>query len=378
MTLEPIAAERGTKAPAPAATPAPAASAPAPTGDAGATPPGTTSITLSLDRIQSIGVRTAVAERGALESSVRATAVVMAPEQGVAEVHVRVPGFVETIAVAQTGVAVRAGQPLLTLYSPELLQAENELLTTRKWTTPAAGPGDAGSTSSAARHKLELLGMGPAEIDRMLEKGEALRAITIVAPRAGFVTKKAVVQGSYVTPETALYEIQDLSSVWIVADLFLADAPSVAIGTAGTFRPTGRPELSATGKIDLVYPALNAEARTRRVRMQLENDGGKRYAPGEYGVLELASGSRQTVTVPRDALIDTGTSTYVFVVEPNGRFVPRTVVTRGADGSDADRLVIDAGVAVGERVVSGATFLIDSESRLQASIALASAPASQP
>jgi Cu(I)/Ag(I) efflux system membrane fusion protein len=112
--------------------------------------------------------------------------------------------------------------------------------------------------------------------------------------------------------------------------------------------------------------------------MPLANDGGKTYAPGEYGVLELASsGSHPTVTVPRDALIDTGSATYVFVVEPDGRFVPRTVTTRGGEAGEAGRIVIDAGVSPGERVVSGATFLIDSESRLQASIAQA-APAAAP
>lgn len=379
MTLEPIAGDRA-PAPPPVAAPAKPSAAAADGGaSVGAPPPGTVPITLTLDRIQSIGVRTAVAESAASQSTIRATAVIMAPEQGVAEVHVRTAGFVETIAIAQTGIAVRAGQPLVTVYSPELLQAQTELLATRTW-TGIAGASDAGPPSSAARHKLELLGMTPPDIDRVVAKGEALRAVSVVAPRSGFVTKKAVVQGSYVTPETVLYEIQDLSTVWIVADVFLADAPSIVVGTEATFRPSGRPEVSTHGKIDLVYPALNAEARTRRVRMQVKNEGGKTYAPGEYGILETtAAGSRQTVTVPRDALIDTGSATYVFVVEPDGRFLPRTVVSRGGE---RDVIAIESGLSAGERVVSGATFLIDSESRLQASIAQAvqpsSSPASQP
>lgn len=380
MTLEPIAGDRAPAPPGDVAAPAkPSAAATDGGPPIGAPPPGTVPITLSLDRIQSIGVRTAVAESAATGSTIRATAVIAAPEQGVAEVHVRAAGFVETIAISQTGIAIRAGQPLLTVYSPELLQAQTELLATRTW-TGIAGASDAGSASSAARHKLELLGMAPSEIDRVVAKGEPLRAISVVAPRSGFVTKKTAVQGSYVTPETVLYEIQDLSTVWVVADVFLADSPSIAVGTEATFRPSGRPEVSTHGKIDLVYPALNAEARTRRVRMQVKNAGGNTYAPGEYGILEIAAAApRLTVTVPRDALIDTGTATYVFVVEPDGRFVPRTVVSRGGEG---DKVVIEAGVAASERVVSGATFLIDSESRLQASIAQAvqpsSSPASQP
>jgi len=328
----------------------------------GSMPPGTVAITLGLDRIQAIGVRTAVAEERAAPTTLRVTAVVMAPEQGVAEVHVRSAGFVEAIQVDQTGIAVRAGQPMLSLYSPELLQAQNELLATRQWA------GDAGATSSSARRKLELLGMAAAEIDRVVAKGEPMRAITIASPRGGFVTKKNVVLGSYVMPETVLYEVQDLSKVYIVADVFLRDIGSIVPGAEGRFIPAAHAEHAITAKVDLVYPTVAAEARTRRVRMQIRNESGlKAYAPGEYGVVELKSAtSRKTVTIPSDALIDTGGATYVFVVEPDGRFVPRVVTTSAAD---TNHVVVDAGLVAGERVVSGATFLIDSESRLQASIA---------
>jgi len=326
----------------------------------GSTPPGTTPIKLVLDRIQSIGVRTAVAEERTSSSTLRVTAVVMAPEQGAAEVHVRSAGFVEAIQVDQTGIAVRAGQSMLSLYSPELLQAQNELLATRQWT------GDAGATSGSARKKLELLGMAPAEIDRVVAKGEPMRAITITTPRGGFVTKKNVVLGSYVTPEMALYEVQDLSKVYVVADVFLPDVGAVGLGTEGRFVPSGRPERAVTAKVDLVYPNVTTEARTRRVRMQIRNDGDSRYAPGEYGIVEFATVAHKRVSIPRDALIDTGTATYVFVVEPEGRFAPRIVSAREGD---VNHVVVDAGLTAGERVVSGATFLIDAESRLQASIA---------
>jgi Cu(I)/Ag(I) efflux system membrane fusion protein len=287
----------------------------------------------------------------------------MAAEQGVAEVHVRSAGFVEAIQVDQTGMAVRAGQPMLSVYSAELLQAQNELLATRQWA------GDAGATSSSARRKLELLGMAPAEIDRVVAKGEPIRAITIASPRAGFVAKKNVVLGSYVMPVTVLYEVQDLSRVYIVADVFLRDVANIATGTEGRFVPSAHPEHATTAKVDLVYPTVTAEARTRRVRMQIRNDGGKAYAPGEYGTVEFMSATaRKAVTIPRDALVDTGTATYVFLVAPDGRFAPRVVST--SEG-DMNHVVVDAGLVAGERVVSGATFLIDSESRLQASIAQA-------
>lgn len=352
MALEPAKADAGGEVNGMA----PAASAP------GSTPPGTTPIKLALDRIQSIGVRTAVAEEISSKAALRVTAIVMPPEQGAAEVHVRSAGFVEAIHIDQTGVSVRAGQAMLALYSPELFQAQNELLATKQW------GGDAGATSSSARRKLELLGMTTPEIDRVVAKGEPLRAITVAAPRGGFVTKKSVVLGSYVTPEMALYEVQDLSKVYVVADVFLTDIASVTKGADGRFVPAGHPERTTTAKVDLVYPLVNAEARTRRIRMQVRNEGSTAYAPGEYGTVELAVAPRKRVAIPRDALVDTGTATYAFVVEPEGRFVPRVVALAGGD---VGHVYIEGGLGAGERVVSGATFLIDSESRLQASIAQA-------
>jgi Cu(I)/Ag(I) efflux system membrane fusion protein len=281
----------------------------------------------------------------------------------VSEVHVRVPGFVETMHVDQTGVAVRTGQPMISVYSPEILQAQNELLATSQWADAGGG-----SSTSSARRKLELLGMSTAEIERVLAKREPMRAITVTAPRGGFVTKKNVVLGSYVTPEMALFEVSDLSKVYVVADLFLSDIGSVAVGAEGRFVPSSHPERASSAKVDLVYPLANGEARTRRVRMQVKNDATKGYAPGELGTVELAVTAQRGVAVPRDAIVDTGTATYVFVVEAEGRFTPRIVVTAG---NDEEHVVVRSGLAAGERVVSGATFLIDSESRLQASIAQA-------
>lgn len=340
--------------------PEPGAAAP------GSIPPGTTPMTLALDRIQSIGVRTAVAEESTTGATLRVTAIVEAPERGTAEIHVRTPGFVEAILVDETGREVRAGQPLFSLYSPEILQAERELLATLGWS------GDAGGERNAARGKLDLLGVSPADVDRVVATREPIRAIGVATPRAGFVTKKNVVLGSYVTPEMVLYTIQDLSRVYVVADVFLRDVANVAVGTTARFVPTGRAGDATTGTIDLVYPILSAEARTRRVRMVLPNEGGRKFAPGQYGTVEIARPARRTVTIPRDALIDTGGTQYVFVVEPGGRFSPRVVAVAGSAGLESDAIMVAAGLEPGTRVVSGATFLVDSESRLQASIARAS------
>jgi membrane fusion protein, copper/silver efflux system len=376
MTLEPMASNRSGTAP-PTSPPSAAASAAkvappraAPPGSAtgsvapGSTPPGTTPISLTLDRIQSIGVRTAVVGEGRASPTLRATAVVAPTEQGVVEVHVRTSGFVERLQVNQTGIPVLRQQALFAFYSPEIYQVESELLASNRWSAP-----DAGSTASnSSRHKLELLGMSPRDIDQVIKTGEAMRAIPIYAPQAGYITKKNVVAGSYVTPDMTLYEIQDLSQVYVVADVFQRDVDFLQKGTPGRFTPTRHVEQPVEVRVDLVYPTLNAESRTTRVRMIVRNPKGVTFRPGEYGTVEFAAPARKTVTVPRDAVVDTGLHAYVFVVQGEGIFSPREVVL----GEDQGEMVtVLAGISPGDRVVSGATFLIDSESRLQASAAQA-------
>jgi len=344
---------------------APTASARPPMTAAGTIPPGTAAIKLTLDRIQLIGVRTAVAAEGNATPTLRVTALVAPPEQGAAEVHVRSPGFVEQIFVNQTGIAVRREQPLFALYSSEILQAETELLVTQQWAAGAATP-----TADSARRKLELLGMTAKDIDHVVKTRTAMRAIPVYAAQGGYVTKKNLVAGSYVTPEMALYEIQDLSRVYVLADVFQRDAGIVQVGTSGRFVPTRRPDLAVEAQVDLVYPSLNAEARTTRVRMQIKNAKGLTFRPGEYGAVEFETRARRAVVVPRDAVVDTGLHTYVFVVEGEGVFSPREVVLGDEQG---EAITVLAGLAAQERVVSGATFLIDSESRLQAA-AMQAAP----
>lgn len=336
-----------------------------PEPEPGSVPAGTTPIQLSFDRVQSIGVRTALATTHEMSHTTRVTAVVEAPEQGASEVHVRTPGFVESIAVNQTGVAVSVGQPLFSFYSPAIFETEQEVLALGKWTDG----GD--SMSTTARTKLELLGVSAADSDEIGRTGKAKRAVAVVAPKNGYVVKKSITLGSYVTPEMVLYELQDLSRVYVVASVFQKDRDVAIVGASGTFHPSSRaPDESIVGKVDLVYPNVGADARTTRVRMQVDNPGRK-LLPGDYGVVEFAARTATTTTtttmtmVPRDAVVSTGRQTYVFVDEGSGRFTPKIVVLGSEDG---DRVSIEAGLSPGERVVSGATFLLDSESRLQASV----------
>jgi Cu(I)/Ag(I) efflux system membrane fusion protein len=204
------------------------------------------------------------------------------------------------------------------------------------------------------------------DIDKVLKTHQPMRAIPVYAPQAGNVTKKNLVVGSYVTPEMALYEIQDLSRVYIVADVFQHDIGFLQKGTAGRFAPARNPDQAIDVLVDLIYPTLNAEARTARVRMQVKNPKGATFRPGEYGSVEFATPTRKALMVPRDAVVDTGLHTYVFVVQGEGVFSPREVVLGEEQG---EMVAVLSGVSPGDRVVSGATFLIDSESRLQASAA---------
>jgi len=285
-------------------------------------------------------------------------------------VNVKLDGWIRELFVDYTGQAVAKGQPLFTLYSPEIFQAESELLATHQWE-------DKGTTASNSAHrKLELLGMSGNDIDQVIKTGQPMRAIPVYAPQAGHVTKKSLVTGSYVTPEMALYEIQDLSQVYVVADVFQGDVGFLQKGTAGRFVSARSPDQAIDVHVDLVYPTLNSEARTTRVRMQVKNPKGLTFRPGEYGSVEFATPTRKALTVPRDAVVDTGLHTYVFVVQGEGVFSPREVELGDEQG---EMLTVLRGVSPGDRVVSGATFLIDSESRLQASAAKAVAAApSQP
>jgi Cu(I)/Ag(I) efflux system membrane fusion protein len=325
----------------------------------GRQPPGTAAIALPLDRIQAIGVRTALVIERAGSNALRVTASIAAADQAIAEVHVRSAGFVERIPVDQIGVSVANGQELLAVYSPEVYQAETELLTAKQWS-------DAGNrTFDAARSKLELLGVDPRDIDRIVANGTALRAIPTYAPQAGVVTKKTALRGGYVTPDMALYTIEDRSHVYVVADLFAQDVSAIHVGTRGRFTLRQRPDLTADAPVDLIYPSVEADSRTTRVRMTVPNPKGA-LRPGDYGDVEFSGAARRELVVPHDAVVDTGAVKYVFVVDTPGHFTPRTVDVGREQGND---VVILAGLNAGDRVVSGATFLVDSESRLQGSLA---------
>ena len=307
---------------------------------------------------QELGIRVEVVGREALTQEVRAVATVVPDESRISHAHTRVAGWVEQLDVNTTGELVQAGQPLLRIFSQELLSSQTEYLAVRKTT---AASGIASAVIAGGRTRLTVLGMTPAEIDAIEQTGEPRRLVTVVAPRSGVVANRGVTVGTSVDPSTPLLTIADLSRVWILAEVPEANIPGIRVGTTAQldFPASGRQPFAA--RVDFVYPTLTERTRTLRVRFSAANPGGS-LRPGLYGTAAFASAGQPVITVPRDAVVDTGLRQYVFVATGD-RFEPRAV-SLGAQL--ADRVEVRSGLEAGERIVAAGVFLLDSESRLRA------------
>lgn len=338
----------------------------------GESPSDVVPVTLSPEKRKLVGIVTTPVTKGTLADRLRVPGVVTAPETGRAEVRVRAPGFVEQVAVRQTGVRVTRGQPLAWIYSPEIYRAQGDLIAATRWSGGADGaPGGAAEMASAARRALELLGVGSSDIDEIARTGTPIRAVAVRAPASGYVTRYAAVLGTRADPSMVLYEIADLSSVWVVASVHERDVASVRAGAPARFTLSGARGEAMTARIHLVEPSLDEATRTARVRLVLPNKDGQ-LRPGQFGEVELELPAEEGLFVPRDAVIRTGEHEYVYLDTGGDRLVPRLVRTGLA--RDGQVLVLE-GVAEGDEVVTRGSFMLDSESRLQAS--LAGAPAAE-
>jgi Cu(I)/Ag(I) efflux system membrane fusion protein len=334
--------------------------------------PGLSDIDLTPERIQLIGMQTAKVKREDLGGDLRTVGVVAPNERGLAQINTRFAGWIDKLLVSETGERVRRGQVLATIYSPDVLQAEQELLVARGWTGDGkASPhqdGLAAGFDENARRRLELLGISAHEIDEVLRTGKPTDAIAIRSPVEGYVVAKNAVAGVAVQPGTVLFEVADLSTVWVTAEVYEVDVPRVSIGQPGRLELTAYPGQLYTGKVNFIYPVLDAQNRTLRVRLEFKNHfdkEGPRLRPGMYGTVYLSVPAGTGLTVPAEAVVDTGEMHYLFVAKGGGHFEPRQVkVGARAQG----KAVILSGVADGETVVTTGNFLIDSESRLRSAI----------
>ena len=319
---------------------------------------GRVPVDIDAGTLQELGIRLELVGRESLTQEVRAVATVVTDESRISHVHTRVAGWVEQLHVNTTGEMVRAGQPLARIFSQELLSSQTEYLAARKNT---AASGITSVVVASGRTRLTVLGMTPAEIDAIEQTGEPKRLFTVAAPRSGVVVNRGVTVGTSVDPSTTLLTIADLSRVWILAEVPEANIPAVRIGTLAQldFPASSRAPFSA--RIDFIYPTLTERTRTLRVRLSAANPGGT-LRPGLYGTVAFESAGPQVITVPRDAVVDTGLQQHVFVATGD-RFEPRAV-TLGVQS--ADRVEVRTGLKEGERIVAAGVFLLDSESRLRA------------
>jgi RND family efflux transporter MFP subunit len=336
--------------------------------DPSAMPAG--AVRIAPERQQLIGVKFEEARLEGAGRDVRTVGQVAIDETRVGHVHTRVEGWAEKVLVDFTGDVVRRGQPMLTVYSPEMLASQQELLLARKARDQmkdnalgdAARHGEA--LFDAARRRLQLWDLSEAQIQQVLDTGTPIRSVTVEAPMSGVVTERNVFPNQKVTPETDLYTIVDLSHVWVLADVFESDMALVRMGGTATVSLPFAQGARLAARVNHIQPQVDPATRALKVRLDVANPG-MRLKPNMYVDVTFSSPSRERLTVPAGAVVDTGTRRTVFVDLGNGYLEPRTVTTGDRIG---DRVAVTSGLRAGERVVASGTFLVDSESQLKAAL----------
>ena len=331
-------------------------------------PASANQIRISTEKIQKLGVRTEAASMRLLGRTVRAAGRVEPDERRVYAIAPKFEGYVERLHVNVTGQPVVKGQPLFEVYSPELVSAQREYAIALQGMQAMkdAGADAQGSMKQLAESSLTRLrnwDLSPAQVTALMKTGQPQRTITFPSPVSGVVTEKKALQGMRFMPGDMLYQVTDLSSVWVVADLAEQDIGLINAGAKASVKITAYPNRVFEGRVTYVYPTLKVETRTVPVRVELANPG-QLLKPAMFAQVDLAVGSKTPVlTVPDSAVIDTGTRRIVLVQVKEGRFEPREVEL-GARGENFIEVI--KGVREGEQVVVAANFLIDAESNLKA------------
>ncbi|MBI5443513.1 MAG: efflux RND transporter periplasmic adaptor subunit [Deltaproteobacteria bacterium] len=336
----------------------------------GAVPEGLATIRVGAEALRLAGVQTAQATRERLSRSVRTVGTVVPDETRVRHVHTKVEGWVEKLHINFMGQVVRRGQPILSIYAPELLASQEEFLRARETAakfeqSPSPDVRRLGEELlRSARRRLELFDVPGSFISNLARTGKVQRAVTLSAPVDGYVTGKEIFEGQQVEPGMELFNVTDLSRVWIEADLYEYEASSVKVGQPATVSLAYDPGVKLQGKVAYVLPFLSPESRTLKVRFEFPNPK-LALKPQMFADVSLSLDSAEGVTIPDSALIDTGVRQIVFVEVSTGTFEPREVKL-GVRGEGRAQVV--SGVRPGEKVVTKANFLLDSESRLRAAL----------
>jgi len=330
--------------------------------------PGT--VQISPERQQLIGVKFGTVEIRPLERVIRTVGRIDYDEKRTTTVSLKVGGWIEDLYVDFTGKYVRKGEPLLTIYSPDLVSTQEEYLlalAARKSLTKSSFPEVAGSGDSladSARRRLKLWDINDDQIKALEESGQAKKTLTLYSPFSGFVLEKAAYKGMNVMPGVALFKLADLSVVWLYADVYEYELPFVRLGEQASVQLASMPGETFTGRAVYIYPSLNPETRTAKVRFELPNPHGK-LKPEMYANVEIKVHLGQKLAVPEGAIIDTGLRQVAIVDKGSGYFEPRKVKV----GSKVEGYYeVIEGLKAGERVVTSANFLIDSESNLKEAV----------
>jgi Cu(I)/Ag(I) efflux system membrane fusion protein len=328
-------------------------------------------VKISVERIQKLGVKTEAVGMRELARTVKAVATVQADERRLYTVAPRFEGWIERLHVNTTGQAVKKGEPLMEVYSPELITAQHEYLIARRGIERVEGGGSEvreamERLAESSLQRLRNWDISETDLQALRQKGEFTHSVTFRSAVNGVVLDKSAIQGERFMAGEMLYQIADLSTVWMLADVFEQDLVLVREGQLATIRIEAYPETEFNGKVTFIYPTVNPETRTAKVRIELPNPQGL-LKPAMYGRVELASpkSKDKILTVPISAVLNTGTQQSVLVDLGEGRFEPR-MVKLGAHGDDYAEVL--EGLAAGEMVVVKANFLIDAESNLRAAL----------
>ena len=331
---------------------------------------GLAAVDIDPARQQLIGLKTTEVSQGTVGGAWRTVGRVAIDETRVRHINLKVSGFVETIYVDFVGKRVRKGDPLFSIYSPELVSAQEEYAIALRTQGVSNTQGSSFANGSdglvgAARRKLALWDVPESEIVRLEKGGQPAKTLTLHSPLAGVVTRKDVVDGMKLEAGAMPYEIVDLSSVWVLADVYESELRFVSRNMPASLKLNAFPNREFKGKVMFIDPLLDPQTRTVKVRLSFPNPDGE-LRPEMFGEVLLVGAPREGLSIPIDAVIDSGTEKLVFVAVGAGKFQPRVVKLGQSDGLGVEVL---GGLSLGERVVTRANFLVDSESRLRASLA---------
>jgi RND family efflux transporter MFP subunit len=338
-----------------------------------APPPNLAPVVLSPERMQSIGVRTGRVEYKTINSEIRATGTVDADERRLAYVQTRYPGWVKKVFANATYQFVKKGEPLFTIYSPELVASQQEYLLARanvaRLTQSSLEGVSAGADTllGSARERLLQWNMSEQDISKLEISGKPVTEFTFASPVSGYVTERMVLPNSYVQPEMRLYSVADLSSVWVNAQIFQEDTGKLKPGDPAEITVDAYPNRTFHARVEQALPQVDPITRTLRVRLTVPNPGVA-LKPGMFVNVKLRAPMGRQLFVPASAVLQAGSRQVVFLFKGQGSFEPREVElgARTLAADSADGFVVLKGLKLGESVATSANFLIDSESQLQA------------